>query len=365
MRNEKQSVKCKLACKFKGIRNPTCLHLSHVPTPLFQVSFGLDVAAFPFVHSPLIITTPSTPSLPCCRKKMIQTINPYATARTAEIMSRYRPIAPKPEAPAAANSTADNDGIQKSPYLRNVWAHLQARPTRTRKRGRTAAFSPPSVKRPRTYQLASPAMHAFTRPISIDAPLLYCAAPPPKGKGIDLNLTADQAPEELDLLLHLHAPKPSVISPRPVRPVGSSIIVELIEDDPQRPTMAKGAEEAVESEAVPAIVSDSNNKVRMCNSAYKEMVGQPECCWLDCAASGKRGRIGGEVSLRFVESEVQQSMAAFTCSVRIEWETQGKKMCVNASCSAVKLVCQSKDYQFLWRFHNSKSAAAHSDNSNL
>ncbi|KAH6788546.1 hypothetical protein C2S51_003552 [Perilla frutescens var. frutescens] len=358
---------------------------------------------------------------------MIQTINPYATARTAEIMSRYRPIAPKPE-PPATNSAADNDssavptGIRKSPYLRNVWAHLQARPTRTRKRGRTAAFSPPSsVKRTRTtclqglsppppYQLAnsSAAMHGFTRnnpnglqqisiapnlvqlkcgldsavttlAESVALPLLYCTAAAASqqavvAKGIDLNMTADQGQEELDLHLHLHEPvKPCVISPRPVRPVGSSIIVKSITDDPLRQTMAKGpeeVEEVVDAEAVPAIVSDSNNKVRMSNAAYKEMVGQPECCWLDCATEKRcRGggggvckRIGGEVSLQFVDSEVRRSMAAFTCAVKIEWECEGKKMCVNANCSAVKLVCESKDYQFLWRFNTVDEEASKSAN---
>lgn len=366
---------------------------------------------------------------------MIQTINPYATARTAEIMSRYRPIAPKPEAPTG-NSTAENEnsavpnGIRKSPYLRNVWAHLQARPTRTRKRGRSAPFAPPSVRRTRTclqglsppYQVTnSPAknlaMHGFTHtaannglpqislhvpnlvPLkcgldtavttlaeSVALPLLCCGTPAQhnpiinKGKescsskGIDLNMTADhEGPEELDLLPQLQEPvKPIIISPRPVRPVGSSIIVKSIADDPGRQTVAKGAEEVeevVEAEAAPAIVSDSNNKVRMSNSAYKEMVGQPECCWLDCATGksgggGGRGgackRIGGEVSLQFMDSKLQLSMPAFTCLVKIEWESEGKKMCVNASCSAVKLACQAKDYQFLWRFHTSDEEASKS-----
>ncbi|KAL1564732.1 hypothetical protein AAHA92_07038 [Salvia divinorum] len=310
---------------------------------------------------------------------MIQTINPYSTARTAEIMSRYRPIAPKPETPSSAadaDSSALPNGIRKSPYLSNVWAHLQARPTRTRKRGRTAPFSAaPSVKRPRTclqglsppYHLAPAPMHAFTRPLDTAAttdyvalPLLYCAAAAPKPNGIDLNTAAAETqPPSEDLDLHLYLPEPpaaapAVISPRPVRPVGSSIIVESITEDPRGSAMAKGVEEAVEAEAKPAIVSDSSNKVRMCNSAYKEMVGQPECCWLD------GGRIGGEVSLRFPDAEEgrrAREAAAFTCSVRIEWEGEGKKkMCVNASCSAVKLVCQSKDCQFLWRFDTAKSA---------
>ncbi|XP_047951082.1 uncharacterized protein LOC125196563 [Salvia hispanica] len=313
---------------------------------------------------------------------MIQTINPYSTARTAEIMSRYRPIAPKPETPSSAadtdsSSSALPNGIRKSPYLSNVWAHLQARPTRTRKRGRTAPFSAASsVKRPRTclqglsppYHLAPAHMHAFPRPLDtaeyVALPLLYCAAAAvPKANAIDLNAAAAEPqpqPQPQDLDLHLHLPEPpasaAVISPRPVRPVGSSIIVESIAEDPRGSSMAKGVEEAVEGEARPAIVSDSSNKVRICNSAYKEMVGQPECCWLD----GRR--IGGEVSLRFPDAEAgrrAREAAAFTCSVRIEWEGEGKKkMCVNAACSAVKLVCQSqtKDCQFLWRFDTAKSA---------
>lgn len=362
---------------------------------------------------------------------MIQTISPYASARTAEIMSRYRPIAPKPEAPTA-NSTAENDnsavpsGIRKSPYLRNVWAHLQARPTRTRKRGRTASFAPPSVKRTRTclqglsppYQVITSApvknlaMHGFSHcglpqisllpnlvPLkcgldtavttlaeSVALPLICCTAAAAAqapivnrgkekenscGKGIDLNMTAtDQGPEELDFLPQLKEPvKPSVISPRPVRPVGSIIIVSSITDDPGRQTVPTGrpeeVEEAVEAEAIPTIVSDSNNKVRITNSAYKEMVGQPECGWLDCAArnngrgsgGGACKRIGGEVLLRFEDSELQiASTGGFSCRVKIEWESKGKKKCVNAGCEGVKLGCQAKDYQFLWRFRTMDQA---------
>ncbi|EPS65028.1 hypothetical protein M569_09753, partial [Genlisea aurea] len=90
---------------------------------------------------------------------MIQTISPYAASKTAEIMSRYRPIAPKPEAPAAGEDSAGGlpNGISKSPYLRNVWAHLQARPTRTRKRNRSAAFSSShAVKRSRPGGISVP-----------------------------------------------------------------------------------------------------------------------------------------------------------------------------------------------------------------
>lgn len=182
---------------------------------------------------------------------------------------------------------------------------------------------------------------------------------------------ADQVPEELDLLPKLQEPavkKPAVISPRPVRPVGSSIIVKSISDDPESETMAKGPEEVeelAEAEESPAIVSDSNNKVRVANSAYREMVGQPECGWLDCAAGkigGASKRIGGEVSLHFGDLKFEMSARGFTCRVEIEWGRHGEKKCVSAWCSGVKLACKNKDYQFLWRFHTlsgSESASEH------
>ncbi|GFQ07626.1 hypothetical protein PHJA_002906700 [Phtheirospermum japonicum] len=330
---------------------------------------------------------------------MIQTINPYASSRTAEIMSRYRPIAPRPET-LSPNSMPENDnpsglptGIQKSPYLRNVWAHLQARPTRTRKRGRTAAFAPPSTKRARpclqglipapafnqaTYSPArSLSMHGFAHaaanlvPInccldtavttlaeSVALPLLCCdAADRGKEKGIDLNLAAAAVEEAVE------SPR-VVISPRPVRPVGSTVLVEKISDDLRRKRMpVKGAEEVeeiVEAEKVPTIVSDSNNKVRMCNSAYRELIGQPECGWLDCAAGNQR-RIGGEISLKFVHSKVQLSMHGFKCRVKIEWESKGIKKSVNAYCHGVKLACPAKDYQFLWRFYETDQGMIDTD----
>ncbi|KAL0322988.1 UNVERIFIED_CONTAM: hypothetical protein Sangu_1918100 [Sesamum angustifolium] len=150
---------------------------------------------------------------------MIQTISPYASARTAEIMSRYRPIAPKPEAPSP-NSAAENDnsalpnGIRKSPYLRNVWAHLQARPTRTRKRGRTAAFPPPRSSGLEPVFRASPRLIRFFSPESCPAQVrprhrghypggsrllfpLLCSPPPPPPPFSLLSSTGGKEMEKL------------------------------------------------------------------------------------------------------------------------------------------------------------------------
>ncbi|EXC17686.1 hypothetical protein L484_000375 [Morus notabilis] len=333
---------------------------------------------------------------------MIKTLNPYATtAKTAEIMSRYRPIAPKPETPTSPTSetTSTSQKIRQSPYLRNLWPQLQARPTRTRKRGR-AALSPPSLKRQRTNNalgltppynhlpplqgfsthglqqipttsltLEKPAANLVTLPLLPSTPIVtnqaavseldWMKACGEEKQLIDLNTVAE-IPEEKDLLQQLQrVPVPAtVIAPQPVRPVGSSICVRCISEDPklasqaaQAPKKPEEVEEEVESEILPAVISDSNNKVRMANSAYKEMVGQPECSWLDSMMTSSCKRIGGEVILQLSDSRVPISSNGFSCWVRIEWGSDENKNSVNAFCDVIRLSCESKDYVFTWRFH--------------
>ncbi|XP_059461316.1 uncharacterized protein LOC132190362 [Corylus avellana] len=329
---------------------------------------------------------------------MIKTLNPYSTARTAEIMSRYRPIAPKPEAPTDPSRSSTDQSpsisqkIRQSPYLRNLWPHLQARPTRTRKRGRST-ISLPSLKRPRTHILGFSSPFGFpqiptpheapeqpaTPPGLVTLPLLPCpisapiaanhqAAAAAEEKVIDLN-SAAEIPEEKDLLQQLQAPPPTggginnVIAPQAIRPVGSSISVGSINEDPSlTPAVQKKPEEVeeeVESEALPAVISDSNNKVRMANSAYKEMVGQPECSWLDSMVASSSKRISGEVMLHLSDSSVPVSSSnGFSCWVRIEWGSEGKKSSINAFCDVIRLSCESKNYLFTWRFHTHTRGAS-------
>ncbi|CAI9116010.1 OLC1v1017046C1 [Oldenlandia corymbosa var. corymbosa] len=372
---------------------------------------------------------------------MMQTLNPYNTAKTAEIMARYRPIAPKPENPASPNddsggssssSSSIPQGIRKSAYLMNVWNNLQARPTRTRKRGRTALGPPPTVKRTRTClqglfppppppapaqgltaaaqtlgfvhdPTALPSLSFFpnllplkcgleTAPVTtlsnaVSLPLMPggggggCAAVKKPvglelfGGGIDLNrAAAADVPQEVDFVHQLESPKKvGVISPQAVRPVGSSITVGVISDEYPMTTgknpekrvelMKKKPEEVekeMEFEELPAVVTDSNNKVRLTNAAYNEMVGQPECPWLDFTAAARGGagackRIGGEVVMDLA-GDVKPRLSAsnpdgFGCWVRIEWGKDGKKNVVNAHCDVIRLACESKDYLFEWRFH--------------
>lgn len=326
---------------------------------------------------------------------MMQAVNPYSggSRSKAEILARYRPIAPKPEPPTSpsgdSGSNALPESIRKSAFLRNVWPHLQARPTRTRKRGRSA-FALPPLKRARVcFQGLAPPhpyhhqvlnssaantwpnySNGFPPQIPIIHPNpapLKCGVDTPaetssgggRLRGIDLNREAE-APEEFDFMPQLHG---GVITPQPVRLVGSTIFIGcIIHTDPpeigNKPALKnpEDVENEVEAVTLPVIVSDMNNKVRLANSAYKELVGQPECRWLDrlppfCNPCKK---ICGEVVIQFSDScNLPISSNRFTCWVRIEWCSNGKKTTVRAFCDAVKLASQSKDYQFQWRFHTS------------
>ncbi|MBA0747254.1 hypothetical protein Gogos_004182 [Gossypium gossypioides] len=301
---------------------------------------------------------------------MIKTLNPYS-AKTAEIMSRYRPIAPKPEVlpeNSIDESSAMSQKMRQSPYLRNLWPQLQARPSRNRKRGRGTGLSPPpptttALKRARTQYflgLSPPPPPPPPPPPSsttslVTLPLLPC-----------LKVAAHEIPEEKDFLKQLQGlpvlPTSSLITPQPIRPVGSTIIVGCINEAPapaaplQAPKKPEEVEDDIESESMPTIISDSNNKVRLANSAYKAMVGQPECPWLDSMVKGSEcKRICGEVMLNLSNSRVPVKSKGFSCWVRIEWGNEGNnnnnKGSITAFCDVVRLSCQSKDYLFTWRFH--------------
>ncbi|KAJ4879833.1 Uncharacterized protein Rs2_36887 [Raphanus sativus] len=344
------------------------------------------------------------------------------TLKTAEILSKYRPIAPKPRTTQAnddndsSSSSCMSHKISQSPYLRQLWPQLQARPTRTRKRGR-GGMGPTShlaLKRPKslsgsttntsttpTQRVLGPiktlAFEAFTHArlpnlaqvgyasenggssALVTLPLFKCSPPfskcmesEIKGKGlIDLNKSVE-AIQERDFLKQLQEPitptttsaTSRVIAPQPIRPVSSRINVTCISplSNPSLPSQIskkspQEVEEEVESDVLPAIISDSNNKVRLVNSAYKEMMGQPECSWLDSMVRGKR--ICGEVMIHFCDSKIPEDKS-FSCWVKIEWVRKGKEEIVQAFCDVMKLDCGSKDYVFTWRFHTTNKETCQS-----
>jgi hypothetical protein len=168
-------------------------------------------------------------------------------------------------------------------------------------------------------------------------------------------------PVERDLLRKLLEPK--VISPRAVRPVCSAIHVGCIHRTDATCTAAASktavqVEAELEVDALPAVVSDSSNRVRLVNDAYKQMVGQPECPWLDAVSATSR-RISGEVALVVADqSSLPETYGAFTCTAEIEWEDDGKLTSIAVPCDVSRLHCESRDYLFTWRFRTADADAS-------
>ncbi|XP_058069803.1 uncharacterized protein LOC131218933 [Magnolia sinica] len=308
-----------------------------------------------------------------------------------EIMSRYKPIAPKPQ--LLFESHPNDQNTHQSPTI----SPPRTRAGRPRKRGKTvnSTFTPknpePHFKKfspyassllknthhdppPYSFGHGIPGSGLHESPTSSCGGLVALPLPPYACSNMEAMILncRSETPQEKDLLhklqTHLSGPDNSgcgtLVTPQPVRPVGSSISVECISGSPSIgfiPPVSKRPEEVeeeVESDALPSIVSDSNNRVRLVNSAYKELVGQPECPWLDSMV-GEDGtsrtgpkRICGEVALVLSDSmEVPISSNGFSCRVKIEWASNGHKIFINAPCDVVRLSCESKGYLFTWKFH--------------
>ncbi|XP_077233462.1 uncharacterized protein LOC143875744 [Tasmannia lanceolata] len=342
----------------------------------------------------------------------------FSSSKTDEIMSRYRPIAPKPQ------FLIQNPVLENSPPSENQHQSPFSKPVRSRKRNKACNSSTTHKKTKSNLstdgagiahntQLSLPLQNfghgfpGFSLPNPgffdnpprkncgdlVTLPLLpfACQVPPinypdmesmglfthMEGNLLDLNCRPE-IPEEKDLLQKLHVPFSGLndsacgklVMPQPLRPVGSSISVGCISEGNKSSSKApvskkpEEVEEEVESEALPSVISDSKNQVRLANSAYKEMVGQPECLWLDSMVT-KDGelmaaskRISGEVMLDLSDSTVPISSNGFSCRVKIEWASNGQKIFIIAPCDVIRLSCESKDYLYSWRFHTSVACDA-------
>ncbi|XP_078430334.1 uncharacterized protein LOC144702243 [Wolffia australiana] len=295
-------------------------------------------------------------------------------ARAHEILARYRPIAPRPAPPPQSGS--------ESPSATPPGKPAGARVARPKKRSRGACSCSVLDRKRAKYVTLLPTPETTKVGLSGSGfPLLggqNFQAEKPGGCCADLlalsllpfsptsSSSSFAGPSKkvklmaaLDLNSEPDLDKPHVITPQPVRPVGSSICVGSISEDKGGASVASPAvkkpeevEEEVESEALPAVISDSNNRVRLANSAYKKMVGQPECSWLDFMGSK---RINGEVMLDLSGSAVPTSSNRFSCSVTIEWACNGRRTFIRAPCDVNKLFCESKNYYFAWRIRTEVS----------
>ncbi|CAL4915109.1 unnamed protein product [Urochloa decumbens] len=179
-------------------------------------------------------------------------------------------------------------------------------------------------------------------------------------------------PIERDLISKLQATK--VIKPRPTRPkrtticincsntVGSTNNMSVEEVAMSKKTPGEVEAELALPDALPAVVSGcNNNRVRLANDAYKKMVGQPLCPWLDSlpGATASR-RINGEVVLYVqtfsIMSCLPSARCAFPCTAKISWEHEDGTALLTVPCVVERLTGNSNDYRFIWRFDSKRAS---------
>ncbi|KAL3696353.1 hypothetical protein R1sor_010429 [Riccia sorocarpa] len=150
----------------------------------------------------------------------------------------------------------------------------------------------------------------------------------------------------------------TVIAPQPIRPVGSTLTVSSITRSnlagPPITDSLESVKEQLEGTPMPAIVTDYRSRVRYVNSAYKQMVGQPECPWLSTVGkksvrdNAQHSRLTGEVLLTCKEN-LEHLDAGFSCRVLVQWGKQGKENAMTVSCEVSRLENDKVGSMYVWK----------------
>ncbi|OEL16753.1 hypothetical protein BAE44_0022228 [Dichanthelium oligosanthes] len=301
-----------------------------------------------------------------------------ADAEANEAMARqFRPIAPRPLPPS---SPPLPNGAMVSSFLlqsrERGWQDHHLMPSPVLKRERDAIYY---LAAPTLWAANDAEPPAVTRGWCIPENILPSCEERFWSLSIEGSSALPWAPSpdvgrwflvEHDLISKLHVPK--VIRPRPARPrrttinIDCSNIFKATNFAVPLITSKKTAREVeVEMErldALPTIVSGCNNiRVHLTNDAYKAMVGQTVCPWLDTLpGTGASRRINGEVVLevhRFnTTSRLPSTGDAFPCTARISWECEDAIASLTVPCAVEGLTGNSVDYCFIWRFDSRRAS---------
>ncbi|XP_004986768.1 uncharacterized protein LOC101783930 [Setaria italica] len=292
-------------------------------------------------------------------------------AETSEALEQqFRPIVPRPMAP--------------SPPPLPIGATVRSIQWKAQKRSRQDYSVPSPVSKRERDAMSYPSPPVLWATVDVEAPMLlggrcmpeiYLPSCEENLRRLSLvgssasswapSLDAEQIfSVEHDLISKLQVPK--VIKPRPTRPKRTTIRIErsniidstnlLVEVVVSKKTPREVEAELALPNALPAIVSGCNsNRVHLTNDAYKEMVGQPLCPWLNSLlGAGAPRRINGEVVL-YVQtfstvSCLQSTWCAFPCTARISWEDEDATVFLTVPCAIERVTGNSDDYCFIWRF---------------
>ncbi|KAI5070852.1 hypothetical protein GOP47_0015195 [Adiantum capillus-veneris] len=158
------------------------------------------------------------------------------------------------------------------------------------------------------------------------------------------------------------------IVPLALRLIRSSVILMSITNaqttSEMEPSLHTGIEilkQQHEVSSSPVVISNSSNIVKWVNTAYKQMIGQPECPWLlslmhDSMLEGEEmqaqsPRLTGQVVLRCCV-ELPLSVSTFAGWVDVQWRNvAGERSSMTLPCDVTRRVC-AKDggsVLFVWK----------------
>jgi hypothetical protein len=150
-----------------------------------------------------------------------------------------------------------------------------------------------------------------------------------------------------------------VVTPQPLRPVGSTIRFEYITPLASDASLAvKGSFELIKRQfdrwATPVILTDLKNRARWVNAAYKKLVGQPPCTWLASAVSKENNleqlRLTGGISVMGLE-DLKTLPASLQCNVKVSWPQGGGGQLQESGCMGTRIdSVGSEVLGYLWRF---------------
>jgi hypothetical protein len=302
-----------------------------------------------------------------------------AAAKSHEIMARFRPIAPKPPPPPLTPFTGSSSGVRKRGRHEDYYyipppSHLPA-PVSWPTGVGSAAW--PATKGNGWSSLPKRHQGPLLVPIPArDAQLVRLTLAVPGGGASSLEPPPDAhqgvviVPQERDLLSMLQARNKGIIAPHVVRPLCTNVCIDSSNIVGPRSVAAAVAmskktarevEAEIERDVWPAIVSDPHDRVLLVNDAYKAMVGQPVCVWLDALpGTGTSRRINGEVVLNVQNfspgSRLPNDGGAFPCTSRISWELDGAIASLTVPCIVERLIGNSGNYRSIWRFDSTRAS---------
>ncbi|KAF9602933.1 hypothetical protein IFM89_032815 [Coptis chinensis] len=251
----------------------------------------------------------------------------YDNSKIDRIMLRFRPIAPKPVSSAGGTSPGENEALFKTSgrvkrkYIRDNNNNNNNK--RYRRKRRVVS------------EENSSNLTLFTLPLLPEKPeekLLdppRIASPPATEKDSFMYTPIWQRAVSSNL---------RVLTPRPVRPVGSCVIVECLTDTCTEEMLGSTDEEKkihLEKDTCPGFISDGCNRVRWTNEAYGKMLNQDRL----------EGEARPEIVWLVMKERVPDNYTAFACRVRLQYTCRKERITLTVPCDVWKM----EGGGFAWR----------------